>query len=116
MSEAEEISLKNYSSTLGFGVECEQSDVTAQIIDMFAVSFHFVSMIKIEGQIIEEKTQLTLSPCTKQDFFNEFNETFDSINLGNFIVQRKKIILYKEYIQVILFTIMKFLLKQEITL
>ena len=90
MSEAEEISLKNYSSTLGFGVECEQSDVTAQIIDMFAVSFHFVSMIKIEGQIIEEKTQLTLSPCTKQDFFNEFNETFDSINLGQFYCSKEK--------------------------
>lgn len=28
MSEAEEISLNNYSSTLGSGVECEQSDVT----------------------------------------------------------------------------------------
>lgn len=90
MSEAGEISLKNYSSTLGFGVECEQSDVTAQIIDMFAVSFHFVSMIKIEGQIIEEKTQLTLSPCTKQDFFNEFNETFDSINLGQFYCSKEK--------------------------
>ena len=34
-------------------------------------------------------TQLTLSPCTKQDFFNEFSETFDSINLRQFYSKEK---------------------------
>ena len=51
---------------------------------MFAIDVNHVTMLKKEGVTSKEKMKINLRHCHYADFFNEFNDTFDSLGLDTF--------------------------------
>ena len=90
MASTDVISMQNYSTNIGFGLECDLEEQQSRLYDMFKLKFTHVSMKKNDGVITKEKKVVNLAPCQKEDFFNEFNATFDEINLTQFFCPIEK--------------------------
>ena len=90
MASTDVISMQNYSTNIGFGLECDLEEQQSRLYDMFKLKFTHVSMKKNDGVITKEKKVVNLAPCQKEDFFNEFDATFDEINLTQYFCPIEK--------------------------
>ena len=84
LSQTDEINFRNYSSNYAFGIQCGDDEIQKRVYKMFSVDINHVTMIKKEGVTTKEKMKINLRHCLYSDFFNEFNETFDSLGLETF--------------------------------
>ena len=84
LSQTDEINFKNYSTNYAFGIQCGDDEIQKRVYKMFSVDINHVTMLKREGITTKEKMKINLRHCVYSDFFNEFNETFDSLGLETF--------------------------------
>ena len=84
LSQTDEINFKNYSTNYAFGIQCGDDEIQKRVYKMFSVDINHVTMLKKEGVTTKEKMKINLRHCVYSDFFNEFNETFDSLGLETF--------------------------------
>ena len=70
------ISFTNYSNTIAFGISCGNENLDQKLLQYITIDLKYVSINKNNGQSIKEKIKIPYSNCKKEDFFNEFNQTF----------------------------------------
>ena len=84
LSKTDEINFRNFSTNYAFGLQCGDDELQKRIYKMFAIDVNHVTMIKKEGVTTKDKMKINLRHCNYSDFFNEFNDTFDSLGLDTF--------------------------------
>ena len=81
----EQINLKETKSAFAVGFDCKTSldGTNAEDLLKIQLSFSIQSKNK-DGRIIKQKTQLTTHPCTYKDFYNNFNNSLEYLNMDIF--------------------------------
>ena len=84
-----QIQFSNYSSIFSYGVECD--DITdSEIFDYISLELNYVIINKTDGIFLKTKYPISSELCTKSDFFNQFNSSFDNNNLANYYCPTEK--------------------------
>ena len=83
------IQFSNYSSIFSFGVECDDLSSNS-IFDYISLELNYVILNKTEGIYLKKKYPILSGLCTKSDFFNEFNSSFEYNNLGKYYCPKEK--------------------------
>ena len=84
VDKTDNFSLVNYSSNMSFLFSCENIDKEL-LLSYFSIELTYTTN-KFDFNSNERKktkTQINYHNCTKSDFYNEFNETFDTNNFSN---------------------------------
>ena len=80
---AEPINLGKSKSAFSIGLECEDYiDIHAQ--DIFTVEAKFINLTHRPGYYFKNGTIINTHPCTKNDFYNEHDDSFDYLSLKNY--------------------------------
>ena len=80
---AESINLRQSKSAFSIGLECEDYiEIRAQ--DIFTVEAKFVNLTHRPGFYFKNETIINTHPCTKNDFYNEHDESFDYLSLKDY--------------------------------
>ena len=80
---AESINLRQSKSAFSIGLECEDYiEIHAQ--DIFTVEAKFVNLTHRPGFYFKNETIINTHPCTKNDFYNEHDESFDYLSLEDY--------------------------------
>ena len=83
MPHAESINLKKSKSAFSIGLECEDYiEIHAQ--DIFTVEAKFINLTHRPGYYFKNGTIINTHPCTKNDFYNEHDDSFDYLSLKNY--------------------------------
>ena len=84
-----QIQFSNYSSIFSYGVECD--DITdSEIFDYISLELNYVIINKTDRIFLKTKYPISSELCTKSDFFNQFNSSFDNNNLANYYCPTEK--------------------------
>ena len=75
------INFLNYSLTHAFGIKCSGPDSIIEN-DYFTIEANQVILTQKEGIVNYEKNSLNFDFCTKEDFYNKFNESVDEYGLN----------------------------------
>lgn len=85
ISETDSFSFDNYSIALSFGVTCgsynEKINPTLHD-DLFFLEFKYTKLTKEKGLKIKHKIDIPIKLCNHSNFYNEFNQSFDSLGLS----------------------------------
>ena len=80
----EKIILKDSKSAIAFGFECTERG-RFKVEDIFSLDAKYVIYTKtMEGEYIKDKNTLTFHPCTYEDFYNLYNESFDYLSISSY--------------------------------
>ena len=81
----ENIKLKDSKAIFTVGLDCDdKSDLKAT--DVFKLELRYVLYIKnMEGTYDKNKTLLSSHYCTYEDFYNNYNTSFDYLNLKKYL-------------------------------
>ena len=84
VDKTDNFSLVNYSSNMSFSFSCENINnellLSYFTLEIFYTSIKYYSNSKEKKKI---KQAINYHNCSKSDFYNEFNETFDTNNFSN---------------------------------
>ena len=84
-----QIQFSNYSSIFSYGVECDDL-TTISIFDYISLDLNYVILNKTDGIYLKTKYPILSELCTKSDFFNEFNLSFEYNNLEKYYCPKQK--------------------------
>ena len=73
----DEIDFENYTSRFAFGFICDGYENRSRFEDLFKIEPQYVVMSSINGERKKKKEILEYHNCDYNDFYNEFNESFD---------------------------------------
>ena len=76
------INFNNYSITHSFGIRCSGKD-SGKEYDYFNIIANHVTLTKKNNIVNYDKKELNYSFCSKKDFYNKFNKSFDDNSLNN---------------------------------
>jgi hypothetical protein len=82
VSQPDIINIHNYTSSIAFGVDCDVTDIPEY--DLFTLKYNHVSMTQENGVGKKTRENIGLHLCTKEDFYNEFNDEFAQFGLDKF--------------------------------
>ena len=71
------ISFLDSKTAMAFGLNCWTGSDGTTADQLFKLDFKYYHWKLIDGEYVRTISYLKNHPCTKQDFYNEFNETFD---------------------------------------
>lgn len=71
------ISFLDSKTAMAFGLNCWTGRDGTTADQLFKLDFKYYHWKLIDGEYVRTISYLKNHPCTKQDFYNEFNETFD---------------------------------------
>ena len=71
------ISFLDSKTAMAFGLNCWTGRDGTTADQLFKLDFKYYHWELIDGEYVRTISYLKNHPCTKQDFYNEFNETFD---------------------------------------
>ena len=78
----ESIKLKDSQAAFSVGFDCEETD-DFKVDDVFILESKYVKYIKNkEGNYDKQKSSLSSHNCNYQDFYNNYNESFDYLHLN----------------------------------
>ena len=75
------INFLNYSLTHAFGIKCSGPDSIIEN-DYFKIEANQVILTQKEGIVNYKKNSLDFNFCTKEDFYNKFNDSVDEYGLN----------------------------------
>ena len=81
---AERINFVESKSTLSFGLNCWTGTDGTTADQLFKVVFTYHYWSYVDNEYKRKITTLGSHFCTKQDFYNQFNETFDESKIYNY--------------------------------
>ena len=85
MSNTEEIKLEESETTFASGFDCPDDSDGTKAADLLDLQFFFITYTKDHtGKRSKDIKQVSTHPCTYQDFYNKFNESFDYLALNNY--------------------------------
>ena len=82
--QTERIRLKDSNAAFSIGLECDdKTELKAQ--DVFALESRYILYIKnMNGEYDKNKTLLSSHSCKYEDFYNNYNKSFDYLNLKKY--------------------------------
>ena len=86
ISVTDNFSFDNYSTALSFGITCGSYDEKVNPTlhgDLFYLDFKYTKLTKEKGQKIKIKKDIPIKLCKHSDFYNQYNESFDSLGLSS---------------------------------
>ena len=85
MSNADEINFDESKTGMAYGFNCWTGNDGTTPDQLFKIDFKYIHW-KLDEQNEYQKTLSYLGshPCTKQDFYNDFNETFEASSIYNY--------------------------------
>jgi len=81
---AERINFAESKSTLSFGLNCWTGTDGTTADQLLKVDFTYYYWSYVDNEYKRKITTLGSHFCTKQDFYNQFNETFDESKIYNY--------------------------------
>ena len=84
MSETERVSFKESETAFAIGLNCYDGSDGTRAVDLFDLSYTFIYYNIENGEYKKHYAGVNPHQCTKEDFYNKFDETFDSSNIGNY--------------------------------
>ena len=81
--ETDDINFFNYSLVNAFTMQCNNNKLSQKEFEYFSFDANYVIVTQYNGSMIKEKTPLNFSKCTKEHFYNKFNEETDIIGLND---------------------------------
>ncbi len=81
--ETDDINFFNYSLVNAFTMQCNNNKLSQKEFEYFSFDANYVIVTQYNGSMIKEKIPLNFSKCTKEHFYNKFNEETDIIGLND---------------------------------
>ena len=82
---AEKINLKSSKAAFGVGLECSVGSDGTKAEDILQLKLIYTTQIKNnDGTKKKEVIQLATHPCTYSDFYNNFNDSLEYLNMDIF--------------------------------
>ena len=81
----EQINLKETKAAFAVGFECDIASDGTKAEDILKLELSFTTQTKNkDGTISKDTIQLTTHPCVYKDFYNNFNDSLDYLNIEEF--------------------------------
>ena len=78
----EKVKLKDSKAAFAVGIDCESSNSRFTVDNILNLDVQFITYNKhMNGTYNKQKKHITNHPCTYKDFYNNFNDSFDYLNL-----------------------------------
>ena len=77
IEQTDNIDFENYTSRFSYQYVCSGFNQT-ELDMLFQITVHHVTMNSTNGEKIKTRVLLNTTKCTKNDFYNEFNATYDN--------------------------------------
>ena len=78
----EKVKLKDSKAAFAVGIDCESSNSRFTVDNILNLDVQFITYNKhLNGTYNKQKKHITNHPCTYKDFYNNFNDSFDYLNL-----------------------------------
>ena len=84
IEQTDQINFDNYTSRFSYGFICDGYDNKTNLDSIFQLVMKHISMKSENGNRTRTTTLLNNTKCNKNHFYNEFNESFDNNNLGDY--------------------------------
>ena len=82
MSHTEQINFKESETAFAIGLNCRTDKDGTKAEELFTLNYKHFTYYKSESKQVREN--INTHPCTKKDFYNKFNETFDTSQIYNY--------------------------------
>ena len=83
--QADKINFAETKAALSFGLNCWTGKDGTTADQLFNVDFKYIFWKYVNNTYQRDIFTLGSHPCTKEDFYNEFNETFDSSQIHKYL-------------------------------
>ena len=83
--QADKINFAETKAALSFGLNCWSGKDGTTADQLFNVDFKYIFWKYVNNTYKRDIFTLGSHPCTKEDFYNEFNETFDSSQIHKYL-------------------------------
>ena len=83
--QADKINFAETKAALSFGLNCWSGKDGTTADQLFNVDFKYIFWKYVNNTYKRDIIPLGSHPCTKEDFYNEFNETFDSSQIHKYL-------------------------------
>lgn len=90
IEQTDQINFDNYTSRFSYGFVCDGYDIKTNLDSIFQLVMKHISMKSENGNRTRTTTLLNNTKCNKNHFYNEFNESFDNNNLGDYYCSEDK--------------------------
>ena len=77
LEKTDEIDFENFTSRFGYKFSCSGYEDDARLKSIFQMKSNHVTMLSENGERVKHRISLNHTLCTKQHFYNEFNESVD---------------------------------------
>ena len=85
MASTDQIKLSESQAAIAFGLTCDVDEDGTKAEDLFKLDITFYTQTKNrEGKTVKTGRQITTHPCNYSDFYNNYNESLDLINIQNY--------------------------------
>ena len=81
--ETDDINFLNYSLVNAFTIQCNNNQLSSNEFEYFSFEVNYVIINQYNGSMTKETIPLNFSKCTKEHFYNKFNEETDIIGLND---------------------------------
>ena len=81
---ADRISFAESKTALAFGLNCWKAKDNTTADQLFRIDYKYIHWHLENNIYLRDIFNLTSHPCTKSDFYNEFNETFEASQIYNY--------------------------------
>ena len=83
-SQADRISFSESKTAMAFGLNCWTAKDNTTADQLFKLDFKYIFWKLEDNEYKRNLSYLSTHPCTKKDFYNHFNETFDGSQIYNY--------------------------------
>ena len=85
MVSTDQIKLSDSKAAIAFGLTCDVDEDGTKAEDLFKLDISFYTQTKNrEGKTVKTGKQIPTHPCNYSDFYNNYNESLDLINIQNY--------------------------------
>ena len=85
MVSTDQIKLSDSKAAIAFGLTCDVDKDGTKAEDLFKLDINFYTQTKNrEGKVEKKGIEITTHPCNYSDFYNNYNESLDLINIQNY--------------------------------